>query len=238
MDYFTFWQTYFPEQATLSRVQALATTGMMQRYATIEELHTYQNSVASVYGAYELAEFQLATLNKLFPHLQRVPSGGTLVSLGSGPGSYELWLLAENRIQSATLVDISEEMLKRADRIAAQLELTDRIELICSEVGSVELPDNYADVCLSINSLHWDTDWRTWIKKAIRYTKPNGLLFLSASLLFPQSDISATQFVGVAERGMTIRENGFVLPATSAGQTTRYFVTGSKSPAGERKKKK
>jgi SAM-dependent methyltransferase len=237
MDYQTFWRTYFPEQELLSREQALAQTGAKQQFATIEELRDYQKAVAPVYGAYELETFQLVTMEKLLPALDQFSQGGHLISLGSGPGSYELWLLAMGFIRECTLVDISESMLERAREIAKNLDLAHRVQTMCEDITTVSLPEGCADACISVNSLHWSQGWREWIKKAIKYTKPGGFLFLSGSLFFPQSQITQEQFVGVAARGITIRDQGYIQPATIIGNqlaySTRYYVTGNKKTRKE-----
>src|SRR5260370_23571765 len=234
--YQVFWETYFPEQELISREQALATTGRNQQFATIEELRDYQKVVAPIYGAYELEAFQLASLEKVLPAILRSP-GGTLVSLGSGPGAYELWLLSQGFIQKCILIDLSENMLERAGEIAKRLDLTDHVEMICEDISTVVLPEESADVCISINSLHWSDHWRDWVKKAIKYTKPGGLIFLSASLQFPQSQIDAAQFVGVAARGMHIREHDFLLPvalvANQQARSMRYYIAGYKKTRKE-----
>jgi ubiquinone/menaquinone biosynthesis C-methylase UbiE len=217
MDYQTFWRTYFPEQALISRERALEKTGKKQQFATVEELRDYQRAVAPVYGAYELEAFQLVTMEKLLPALDQFSQKGHLISLGSGPGSYELWLLAMGFIRECTLVDISESMLERAREIAKSLDLADRIQTICEDISTVSLPEESADACVSINSLHWSPTWREWIKKAIKYTKPGGFLFLSGSLFFPQSQITQEQFLGVAARGIAIREHGFLQPGAVVG---------------------
>lgn len=237
MDYQTFWRTYFPEQELLSREQALAQTGAKQKFATVEELRDYQKVVAPVYGAYELETFQLVTMEKLLPALDQFSQKGHLISLGSGPGSYELWLLAMGFIQKCALIDISENMLERAREIAKSLDLADRVQVICEDITTVSLPEESADACISINSLHWSQAWREWIKKAIKYTKPRGFLFLSGSLSFPQSQIMQDQFVGVAARGIAIRDQGYLQPATIIGNqlaySTRYYVTGNKKTSKE-----
>jgi|SRR5579883_525158 ubiquinone/menaquinone biosynthesis C-methylase UbiE len=227
----TFWKTYFPEQDLLSREQALALVGKQQQFTTLEEMRVYQGRVAFVYGSYELESFQLATMEKLLPLVRWTP-GGKLLSLGSGPGSYELWLLSQGFIEKCVLVDLSEHMLGRAWEIAKSLGLASQVELICADASTVALSEASADMVVSINALHWCKVWKQWVKKALQVAKPGGSIFLSASLGFPQSRINATQFLGVAARGMTIREHGYLLPAVRVGnmqaQSTRYYLAGSK----------
>jgi len=237
MSFRNFWQEHFP--ALLSREDALQITGRQQSYSSIGELISYQDRVASVYGSYEPVDFQIRTLDTLLS--QRAMLHGTLLSLGSGPGSYELWLLSERIIDRVVLVDISPNMIKSAEIIAQRLGISGNIQTICSSLEDLDLNES-VDVSISVNSLHWDAGWRKWIKKAASYTKPSGLIFLTGSMSFPQSQITPEQFVGVAARDIQIKERGYLLPAQVIGkqrvQSTRYFLIGSKEMQKKKGKKK
>ena len=229
----TFWKTYFPEQRELSREEALAQIETGERFASMKAMRDYQDNVAPVYGAYELEAFQLATMEKLLPVLLSLPASRreTLLSLGSGPGSYELWLLSQGYVRHVTLVDLSEAMLARAGEIARHLGIGAQVRMLCGDAATVEV-EVEVEVCLCINALHWSVEWRAWVRRMIRATRAGGLLFLSASLFFPRSEITQKQLVGVAARGCTIREQGFLLPGMVTGdqlaRSTRYVVIGER----------
>jgi len=75
------------------------------------------------------------------------------------------------------------------------------------------------------------------VKKAIKCTKPRGLIFLSASLRFPQSKIEATQLVGDASGSMHIQDHGYLPIGGMVGNqfaySTRYYLFGNKKTRKE-----
>ena len=122
-DFLAFWKTHFPEQEALTRETALASLDEQRRgfanlSASDQEMIPYQDDVSRVYGAYEKALFQLATMPHIVRLAKRLPDQANIMSLGCGPASYELWLATQTGYH-ITLVDHSPGMLGRAQSIAS-----------------------------------------------------------------------------------------------------------------------
>ena len=132
--YHHFWKCHLPQ---MPRQEALRHVGMAQKFDSQEDLISYQNKVAAVYGGYELEQFQAATLYRL-QQVMKGRSFESLVSLGCGPGTLELWLLQEGRVRQCVLVDISPAMCRRAEEIAAKLGLQQKVQVICSAVEAIQ----------------------------------------------------------------------------------------------------
>lgn len=228
-----FWQRFFPEQRTTTRAEALEYTGESE-YGQMSarpdyEMVVYQNRVADVYGAYETAEFQFATIQ----HILRTISFPiqNVVSLGCGPASYELWLISQGEIDHAALVDHSPMMLERAKGIARKLGIEDRIECVSCDVLQNPLRPQSADTVFCINAMHWSRRWTRWIFEAARIAKIGGEAFLSCSLAMPRSGITADELLREMRRRFDITDQGpIVLPQLVGGGmaavSTRTFVVG------------
>ncbi len=232
-DYIQFWRTYFPEGIQLTREKANQRVGTpyLRRLLTSAQLRQLQDSIAPIYGAWALEGYQLSFMKALLLHLATTTTGGTLLSLGSGPASLELFLLLTNLVDSVILVDISDAMLRRALSIASQLGLSDRVKVICGDVTTVTLP--IADKTISIGAMHWSTSWQKWIEKAAESTKPGGLVFLEASMNFAQSGITREEFLGVAARSLNVTGSGFLLPLIEglrAADLVCFYAAGLKRP--------
>lgn len=228
-DYTQFLRRYIP--ATLSRSSALAATGQhTPRFDKQEDMINYQNKVAAVYGAYELEALQLLTMQRVLEQV-KFPID-TLGSLGCGPASLELWLVHTGKVQECTLVDISPAMCSRAERTASDLGIQRSVNVICAGVESANLPLGRADAILSINAMHWSTEWRIWLKIAASLLKKNGQAFLSATMQHPQSEMLIPQFVGVSRRYFQLDKDEYLSPPTihegKSYQLQRYFVSGRK----------
>lgn len=232
-----FWLYYFPEMNTVSREKAMAVINDRQEGQTSNrpdaEMVAYQDRVAGVYGAYEQAQYQMATIFHILTNVATFPSGGHLVSLGAGPGSYELWLLTVTKLSMVTLVDHSPAMLDRARKIAMSLEETSRMKTIVADASASKIPDVSADVVFSINAAHWSRDWRRWVAEAARIAKPGAEIFFTVSLGHPRSGIDIEELKKVFGKYFDIVNMGFLMPPQQlpGGQmaySSRFFIVGRK----------
>ncbi len=232
-----FWAAFFPEMNEMSREEALAFAGDAQNgmfnTAPDNDMVPYQDRVAKVYGAYEAMQFQLLTLVHLATNIQ-VTSKAHIVSLGSGPGSYELWTLRSAAGLTATLVDHSPEMLARARQIADKLGIGDRIETLVADAANSGVADASADMVLCINAMHWSTGWRMWIREIARVAKPGAAVFLTCSLGHPRSQITVEELAtSLAEYGLVPVNYDFISPPTEGPggmvmTSSRFFVVAQK----------
>lgn len=227
-DYMVFWCRHFPEYhqdrddflASISE----ATDGQMSKRAD-HNMVGYQDKVAAGYGVYEASHFQLATMDHILVQiLGRLSQPvGHLVSLGSGPASYELWLLKHGFIEQVTLLDHSPAMLARARVIAEAIGLSDRVTTIVTDISQNQLATASADVVFSINAMHWSQKWRRWIHEARRIVKPGGLAFLSCSLEMPRSGIQVEQLAKEVTAGLVVKNHGLIMPPLPTGDGMAYI---------------
>jgi ubiquinone/menaquinone biosynthesis C-methylase UbiE len=104
-----------------------------------------------------------------------VPTGGTVVDVGTGPGRVPV-LLARRRSDLTVIgVDPSADMLERARRRAAG---TSTVQFIEAGAESLPLDDGSIDAVLSsLSSHHW-ADRSAALSEQVRVLKPGGRFWL------------------------------------------------------------
>jgi len=99
---------------------------------------------------------------------------GLAVDLGCGPGYlvFELANLASNL--HVTGIDISSEMLARAEEIAVNSPVADRVDFKLGNASAIPFPDQSLDLVISTFSLHhWDDPVRI-LNEISRVLRPGG----------------------------------------------------------------
>ena len=104
-----------------------------------------------------------------------VPTGGTVVDVGTGPGRVPV-LLAKRRADLTVIgVDPSADMLERARRRAGGLS---KVQFIETGAESLPLADSSVDAVLSsLSSHHW-ADRSAALTEQVRVLKPGGRFWL------------------------------------------------------------
>lgn len=230
MRYQDFWRQSLPEYV-LPRDEMLQAIGDQQQFDA-EALKAYQDRVAGIYGAYEPEMLQLKTLEMLLPTIDQEDGERHLVSFGSGPGVCEIWMLGQDFLDACTLVDLSAEMLKRAEGIAALAGIPrSRLHTICTDCGTKGILPEPVDMGISINALHWSRNWQEWIKNLCESVKVGGLVILSCTLEHPQTNIGEQTLLREVQQYVNIKQHDYLIPATRIGrsqiaQIKRYYVIG------------
>lgn len=105
-------------------------------------------------------------------------ANGHMLDLGTGPG--HIPILVCEQIMDATVVgiDLSDEMLKIAERRVANPDLQDRITLQQADVKNLPFDDDSFDVVFSNTILHHIPDPGPMIAEAARVMKPDGLMVI------------------------------------------------------------
>ena len=96
------------------------------------------------------------------------------LSIGSGPGLYELFLVKQlNRVKIDSL-DISMEQLRVGKQIINPLaaDNSKRINLINASMSEIPLASGKYDRVLVLNSLHWSADWKKAVSEVGRVLNP------------------------------------------------------------------
>lgn len=105
----------------------------------------------------------------------------TLLDLGCGAGNYSLKMLSKIPNLNCTLVDLSQNMLDKAQERVARVT-SGKIEAIQGDIREIELPKNHFDIILAGAVLHHlrdDSDWEFVFQKLFDSLKPGGCLMIS-----------------------------------------------------------
>jgi predicted O-methyltransferase YrrM len=149
----------------------------------------YRDGMKSAMEQTELAEhFTLALSGRaknVAPVLaQQVPLSGAsrLLDIGGGTGIYSIAFVRTNPQLQAVVFD-RPEVLKTAERFIADMNVSERVDLIAGDMFTDALPE--ADVILLSNILHdWDVpECKTLIGRCAKALTPGGRLIVHDVLL-------------------------------------------------------
>jgi tRNA (cmo5U34)-methyltransferase len=108
------------------------------------------------------------------------PAARAMLDIGCGAGNFTLKVLARLPNLDCTLVDLSANMLARANaRVAAAT--TGVVSTIQDDIRSVDLPEDSFDVIVAAAVLHHlrdESEWRALFQKLYRWLRPGGSLWI------------------------------------------------------------
>ncbi len=140
--------------------------------ATFSNLSTGQSSIID---APLLLEVTTEAARRIVPHASR------LLDIGCGAGNLTLKMLTKLPLLDCTLVDLSGQMLAKAqERIGQVAQGT--VEAIHGDLREVVLPENSFDIILAGAVLHHlrdDHDWETTFANLHSLLRPGGCLLIS-----------------------------------------------------------
>ena len=99
---------------------------------------------------------------------------GTVLEVGSGPGQLAVRLAREAPGMTLTGVDVSDAMVERAARRAAEAGLSERVRFEVGDVGTLPLSDQDFDGVVSTLSLHHWADPVRGLAEIHRILRPGG----------------------------------------------------------------
>ncbi|MES2240799.1 MAG: class I SAM-dependent methyltransferase [Bacteroidota bacterium] len=135
------------------------------------------------------------------------PNATNVLDLGCGAGNYTLKMLSKVPNLNCTLVDLSQNMLDKAqERISAVT--TGKLETIQGDIRDIDLPKNHFDIILAgavLHHLREDSDWEFVFQKLYDSLTPGGCFLISDLLI--QDNEAVNQLVW--ERyGEYLRQHG------------------------------
>ena len=126
--------------------------------------------------------------------LVQLGARGRMLDIGTGPG--HIPLLVCERIAEATVVgvDLSQNMLRHAERHRAASPHADRVSFALADAKGLDYPDKAFDVVFSNTILHHIPDPRPFLAEAYRVLRPGGA-FLIRDLFRPPTPERALELV-------------------------------------------
>lgn len=104
--------------------------------------------------------------------------GGLCIDLGAGPGNLGIELARLVSDLSVVLYDMSEDMLRAAERNIDENRLSDRVTTRLGKAEELPFPDNTADLIVSRGSIFFWEDQAKGIREAYRVLKPKGAAYI------------------------------------------------------------
>lgn len=119
---------------------------------------------------------------------------GHFLDVGTGPAQIPILLAQRCPHIQITGIDLSEEMLKIAERHVTDNGLTDRISLELIDAKTLPYPDNTFDGLISNSIVHHIHDAEKALQEMGRVVKPKGVVLIR-DLIRPKTEAEAQSFV-------------------------------------------
>ncbi len=99
---------------------------------------------------------------------------GVVLDVGTGPGIFAIEIARSMPSLEVVAVDISEGMVKAAQKNAQEMAVANRIHFQVASAYSLPLKDNSVDLLLCIHTIHHLDDPLLFFNEAARVLKPQG----------------------------------------------------------------
>nr|WP_315151687.1 class I SAM-dependent methyltransferase [uncultured Flavobacterium sp.] len=113
------------------------------------------------------------------------PKAVNVLDIGCGAGNYTLKMLSKVPNLNATLIDLSQNMLDKAQERVSEAT-TGKVETIQGDIRDIKLPKHHFDIILAgavLHHLREDSDWEFVFQKLYDYLTPGGCLMISDLLI-------------------------------------------------------
>ncbi len=133
----------------------------------------YSNACKKMGGEYRrLIKFILNELS--------VKDNSDILEIGPGPGWIGIWMAKENQTLKITGLELSEDMIRVANKNKKKEGVTDQVFYINGNAENMhQFPDNSFDVVFGNGTLHhWENPVKI-INEICRVLKPNGIFCIS-----------------------------------------------------------
>jgi SAM-dependent methyltransferase len=140
----------------------------------VENFRRYSMPDASLYDAISAPAFG-GFFSRVARDLAESAARANVLEVGSGPGRLAVKLAELASDIQVTGVDISPEMVERANARAARSGLADRVEFLVGDVTALSFPDASFDVVVSTFSLHHWPNPARGLAEIYRVLRPGGV---------------------------------------------------------------
>lgn len=107
-----------------------------------------------------------------------LPDGARVLDAGTGPGRVPLAIANARPRLRAEGIDLSEEMIEHARRLAAEAGLQDRVGFTVADVADLPYPDGTFDMIVSTLSQHHWKNREQGVRELVRVLKPTGQVWI------------------------------------------------------------
>ena len=170
----------------------------MKRIVEPEVMDTAE--AAAAYDAMEHGEVDEAFVDRV---VALGASTGHFLDVGTGPAQIPILLARRCPDIQITAIDLSEEMLKIAERHVAAAGLTDQITLERVDAKRLPYPDNAFDGLISNSIVHHIHDAMSALREMGRVARPKGVVLIR-DLIRPERVADAQAFVDRYAAGDTV----------------------------------
>jgi len=107
-----------------------------------------------------------------------LPDGARVLDVGTGPGRVPLAIAEARPGLLVEGIDLSEEMIEYARRVATDAALQDRVGFAVGDVADLRYPDNTFDLIVSTLSQHHWADVEGGVRDLRRVLRPTGQIWI------------------------------------------------------------
>lgn len=144
------------------------------------------NSLAMHYGYKDATTKNfsdtLLRMNEQLAIAANIKSSDIVLDAGCGIGGSSIYL-AKTRQCQCTGITLSENQVKKANNLATQLNLADKVSFQVMSYMNLAFPDNSFDVVWGLESICYAPNKEDFIKEAYRVLKPGGRLVIADGMV-------------------------------------------------------
>ncbi|MGH3649006.1 MAG: class I SAM-dependent methyltransferase [Micromonosporaceae bacterium] len=153
-----------------------------------------------------------------------IPDGARVLDVGTGPGRVPLAIAEQAPGLRVEGIDLSEEMIEYARRLATDAGVSDRVGFAVADVAELSYPDDSFDLVVSTLSQHHWADREAGVGELLRVTKPTGQIWIYDVRFALRRAVAAAEAARAEVRRETVRTRRF-----SLGLITRLMLRPSPS---------
>ncbi len=107
-----------------------------------------------------------------------LPGGARVLDVGTGPGRLPLAIAKAVPGVHVDGIDLSDEMITYARSVAADADLSDRVDFATGDVAGLRYPDDTFDLIVSTLSQHHWADVEGGVRELRRVLRPTGQIWI------------------------------------------------------------